>query len=185
MCRYLLNLNLSKNNIGGHIPSEIGSLQSLQYLDLSWNLLTGEVPKVLGGLRSLETLNISHNKLNGSIKSTFELMQSLISLDISYNQLEGPIPDTKAFREAPVAALKNNKWLCGNIIALDKCPGIQSDGRKQQQHRKLFILILFSLLGVLVLLYVSALIMYYLRRAWNMKAKPTIEDTNLFTNMEL
>lgn len=182
MCRELLYLNLSKNNIGGHIPSEIGSLQSLQYLDLSWNLLNGEVPKVLGGLRSLETLNISHNKLNGSIKSTFELMQSLISLDISYNQLEGPVPDTKVFREAPVAALEKNKGLCGSIISLDKCPAIKGDERKQQQHRKLFILILLSLLGVPILLYISALIVYYFsRRAWNIKAKPTIEDTNLFT----
>lgn len=182
MCSFLLNLNLSKNDIGGRIPSEIGSLQSLQYLDLSWNLLTGEVPKVLGGLKSLETLNISHNELNGSIISTFELMQSLISLDISYNQLEGPVPDTKAFREAPVGALEKNKGLCGNIIALHKCPGKQSDERKQQRHRKVYILILLSMLGVPVLLYVSALITYYLKhRAWNIKAKPTVEDTNSFT----
>ncbi|WOG80860.1 hypothetical protein DCAR_0100004 [Daucus carota subsp. sativus] len=182
MCRHLLNLNLSQNCIRGRIPSEIGSLQSLQYLDLSWNLLTGEVPKVLGGLRSLETLNISHNELNGSIKSTFELMQSLISVDISYNQLEGPLPDTKAFREAPVAALEKNKGLCGNIIGLDKCPGIQHDEGKQKQHRKLFILILLSLLAVPIFLYISALIVYYLHhRARNLKTKATIEDTNLFT----
>ena len=41
---------------------------------------------------------------------------------MSYNQLEGPLPKTKAFREAPIEAFRNNKGLCGNATGLEACP---------------------------------------------------------------
>ncbi|KAI3847829.1 hypothetical protein MKX03_032329, partial [Papaver bracteatum] len=42
-------------------------------------------------------------------------MFSLTTVNISNNELSGPLPNTKAFNDAPVDALKHNKGVCGNI----------------------------------------------------------------------
>uniref|UniRef100_A0A2N9F2K4 non-specific serine/threonine protein kinase n=1 Tax=Fagus sylvatica TaxID=28930 RepID=A0A2N9F2K4_FAGSY len=113
---------IAPTSFEGSIPSDIGSLQSLQALDLSKNLLIGEIPPQLGSMKQLETLNLSHNNLSGSIPSTFDQSASLTYIDISYNELEGRIPNIKAFHEAPITALQNNKGLCGNATGLEACP---------------------------------------------------------------
>uniref|UniRef100_A0A2N9G1E7 non-specific serine/threonine protein kinase n=1 Tax=Fagus sylvatica TaxID=28930 RepID=A0A2N9G1E7_FAGSY len=126
-------LKISNNNISGKIPPELGEAAQLGVLDLSSNHLTGMIPKGTGtpeeryrhnleGMKQLETLNLSHNNLSGSIPSTFDQSASLTSIDISYNELEGRIPNIKAFHEAPITALQNNKGLCGNATGLEACP---------------------------------------------------------------
>ncbi|XP_060671587.1 MDIS1-interacting receptor like kinase 2-like isoform X1 [Ziziphus jujuba] len=121
-CSKLLHLNLRNNKFSGIIPFQIGNLHSLENLDLSNNLLSGELPFELGHLDKLETFNLSHNNLSGSIPSTFKELISLTSVDISYNQLEGPLPNNKAFLEAPLEALEDNKGLCGNNTIIKICP---------------------------------------------------------------
>ncbi|KAF3457562.1 hypothetical protein FNV43_RR02220 [Rhamnella rubrinervis] len=121
-CSKLLHLNLRSNKFSGTVPFQIGSLHYLQDLDLSQNFLTGQLPSELGYLQMLETFNISHNNFSGSIPSTFKEMLTLTSIDVSYNQLEGPLPHIKAFVEARIEALENNKGLCGNNSNLKPCP---------------------------------------------------------------
>ena len=66
-------------------------------------------------------LNFSHNNLSGFIPIAFEEMFGLSYVDISYNKLEGPLPNTKAFQDDCIEALRWNKRLCGNFIGLQPC----------------------------------------------------------------
>ena len=75
-------LEFEQKILDGSIPSNIGSLQSLQVLDVSQNLLVEEIPQKLGGMKQLEKLN-----LFGSILSTFDDIASLASINRSYNEL--------------------------------------------------------------------------------------------------
>nr|XP_048331315.1 MDIS1-interacting receptor like kinase 2-like [Ziziphus jujuba var. spinosa] len=122
-CFNLLELNLGKNKLEGNDPFEIASMYALENFDLSSNLLIEEIPPSFGQMKCLETLNLYHNSLSCSIPA-FDEMLSLVSIDMSYNQLEGPIPNSKALREAPFEAFRNNKGLCGNATGLKPCPKI-------------------------------------------------------------
>ncbi|MFQ6658751.1 hypothetical protein Gotur_027878, partial [Gossypium turneri] len=62
-------------------------------IDLSCNNLTGHIPPELGNLSEIYSLNLSHNKLTGVIPSSFSKLQQIESLDLSYNNLSGEIPN--------------------------------------------------------------------------------------------
>ena len=130
------------------IPSNIGSLQSLQVLDVSQNLLVGEIPQKLGGMKQLEKLNLS-----GSILSTFDEIASLASTNRSYNELEGPIPNIKAFRLTPIATLQNKRDLCGIAVDLKACSKLIPTPLLKRSNR-LLVIILLSLLGTLFIIFV-------------------------------
>ena len=83
---------LSENQLMGGIPPELGSLASLRYLWLFENQLTGSIPSELGGLASLEDLRLFENQLTGSIPPELGSLASLQYLWLSENQLMGGIP---------------------------------------------------------------------------------------------
>lgn len=85
-------LYLSSNKLSGPIPPELGNLSSLTSLALSNNQLSGSIPPDLGILSDLTLLYLSRNRLNGSIPSEFGNLSKLKSLDLSYNRLSGSIP---------------------------------------------------------------------------------------------
>ncbi len=60
----LIELDLSYNNLGQALPSQLGKLKNLKKLDASHNQMTG-VPAEIGQLENLETLDLSGNKLTG------------------------------------------------------------------------------------------------------------------------
>ena len=66
---YTYGLFLGANELTGEIPSEIGSLTSLNSLDLSNNQLTGEIPAEIGNLSNLYSLDLSDNQLTEEIPS--------------------------------------------------------------------------------------------------------------------
>ncbi|KAL6321711.1 hypothetical protein AAG906_031221 [Vitis piasezkii] len=78
-------LNLSDNNLTGHIPSSLGNLTQLESLDLSQNQLSGEIPLQLTGITFLAFFNVSHN------------------------HLIGPIPQGKQFTTFPNASFDGNR----------------------------------------------------------------------------
>ncbi|MEQ8714565.1 MAG: T9SS type A sorting domain-containing protein [Cyclobacteriaceae bacterium] len=90
---------LSGNNLTGHIPEEIGELDSLKTLTLGINGIGGVIPDEIGGLRILETLNLFGNAIVGSIPSEIEQMTRLWRLDLSANQLSGSLPEEIAHLE--------------------------------------------------------------------------------------
>ncbi|PWA55244.1 leucine-rich repeat protein [Artemisia annua] len=65
-------------------------------MDLSSNNLVGEIPVELMSLSALLGLNLSNNHLNGSISYSIGNMKALTSLDFSRNQLTSPIPPSIA-----------------------------------------------------------------------------------------
>ncbi|KAH9658360.1 MDIS1-interacting receptor like kinase 2 [Citrus sinensis] len=142
-------LNLSNNHFSREIPIKLEELIHLSELDLSYNFLGREIPSQICIMQSLEKLNLSHNSLSGVIPRCFEEMHGLQHIDISYNELRGPIPNSTAFRDAPIKALQGNKGLCGDFKGLPFCKVLKSN---KQASRKIWIFVLFPLLGIVALL---------------------------------
>ena len=85
-------LNLYRNNLGGPIPPELGSLTSLRELDLGDNGLTGSIPSELGNLTNLTRLRLLDKHLTGPIPPELGNLTRLRELPLAGNQLTGPIP---------------------------------------------------------------------------------------------
>ncbi|KAI3807289.1 hypothetical protein L1987_23215 [Smallanthus sonchifolius] len=181
-CLKLRSLNLSSNRFGGIIPVHISKLDKLESLDLSENSLIGRLPPQLGRLNTLETLNLSHNNLKGSIPSSFIEMVSLTTVDVSFNQLEGPLPKMRAFEEAPMEALRNNKRLCGKNTGLD-CPTERRNQDKENKVLKVILIIVLPSLGCMLLLFVIIFCVFFSlhKRNPNDTRTPQETEANPFT----
>ncbi|XP_027071668.1 uncharacterized protein [Coffea arabica] len=90
----LVSLDLSRNELYGAIPHQIGALSKLTYLNLSSNYLYGELPSSLVNLTQLAQLDVSWNSIDSLIPTGIENLTGLVTLDLSYNSLFGPIPPT-------------------------------------------------------------------------------------------
>ncbi|PPD67331.1 hypothetical protein GOBAR_DD35793 [Gossypium barbadense] len=77
----------------GFYPYKGNILRNMTGIDLSCNNLTGHIPPELGNLSEIHSLNLSHNKLTGVIPSSFSKLKQIESLDLSYNNLSGEIPN--------------------------------------------------------------------------------------------
>ncbi|XBH61802.1 hypothetical protein VPH35_116186 [Triticum aestivum] len=64
---------MSRNNLSGSIPKDIGNLKLLESLDLSWNKLSGPIPPSMSNLKFLSSLNLSNNRLSGEIPTGSQL----------------------------------------------------------------------------------------------------------------
>lgn len=153
-------LNLSNNQFSGEIPMKLGKFIHLSDVDLSHNFLEEEIPSQICSMQSLEKLNLAHNKLSGFIPRCFEEMHGLIYIDISYNELHGPIPNSPAFKHAPMEALQGNKGLCGDIEGFPSCKAPKSD---KHASRKIWVVIVFPLLGSFALL-ISLIRLFFIFR---------------------
>ena len=91
-------LDLSRFNLTGSIPPELGNLSNLSYLDLSHNSLRGPIPPELSNLLNLTYVDISDNGLTGPIPpdlgQLFDLTYLNLSCNITFGQngLTGPMP---------------------------------------------------------------------------------------------
>jgi len=97
----LTQLNLSRNNLGGQLPSEISLLaDQLFVFDVRFNKLTGTIPPELGKLSLSEIFYVEANKLTGTVPSELGELKSATNLYLNDNNLTGTIPPQ-------VCALKN------------------------------------------------------------------------------
>ena len=182
-CAKLLNLNLGENLLEGSIPIEISKLKFLESLDLGNNMLTGEIPQEIGGMQILQTLNLSHNRLSGSIPSSFTNgLPSLTSVDISYNHLKGHFPSTKAFKEAPIEAYRNNDGSCRNKTGLTPCSPRLRNATKAKKLKKFMFLVVIPIVSALFLLLVVLGAFQVLRKSATNRENELqeINHTNLF-----
>ncbi|KAH7854047.1 hypothetical protein Vadar_009475 [Vaccinium darrowii] len=121
---YLVNMDLSRNNLVGSIPKEITDLSRLQGLNLSHNHLTGKIPNNISELKSLESLDFSVNLLSGIIPQSISGLNFLSRLNLSYNNLSGRIPTGNQLRtlDDPPSSYLGNSELCGVPLPRN-CPG--------------------------------------------------------------
>lgn len=88
----LRTLGLGSNALSGTIPSEMGTMTSLEKLRLGGNDLSGELPDTLGSLIQLDTLLLQRNsKLEGRIPTSYRSLLNLKSLYIEGTNLTGNV----------------------------------------------------------------------------------------------
>ncbi|XP_050235852.1 leucine-rich repeat receptor protein kinase HPCA1 isoform X2 [Mercurialis annua] len=86
-------LDLSYNtDLGGPLPTSIGSLKKLTNLILVGCRFSGPIPDSIGSLQELVYLSLNSNGFTGRIPPSIGNLAKLYWLDIADNKLEGPIP---------------------------------------------------------------------------------------------
>ncbi|KQJ91855.1 probable leucine-rich repeat receptor-like protein kinase At5g49770 [Brachypodium distachyon] len=86
-------LDLSQNkNLGGSLPSSIGTLSNLQNLVLAGCSFSGEIPQEIGQLSQLIFLYLNSNRFTGPIPSSLGRLSKLYWLDLGENMLTGGLP---------------------------------------------------------------------------------------------
>ncbi|RZC76268.1 hypothetical protein C5167_000382 [Papaver somniferum] len=163
-------LYLDQNKFSGYLPDVCpsGTFESFQAND---NHFTGPIPRSLRNCTSLIYLG---------------LMLSLTTINISYNELSGPLPNIKAFEDAPIDALKNNKDLCGNnSIGLKPCNSLVESGRKEDKFKRLLVILLPSIGSLFLLLFILFSVLYLLRKRSMRNGAPTSQATTINTGRNL
>ncbi|CAI9782589.1 unnamed protein product [Fraxinus pennsylvanica] len=152
-------IDLSVNRFSGSIPSTIGDLQTLSNLSLAHNALQGSIPESVGKMLNLEQLDLSHNNLSGNIPKSMEALKYLTYLDVSFNDLSDEVPSGGPFKNFTSKSFMSNEGLCGDpIYGLPSCPN------ERQKRRKPMLAVVFSLLGITVLILIVIALAYAIGR---------------------
>ncbi|KAF7813195.1 LRR receptor-like serine/threonine-protein kinase GSO2 [Senna tora] len=114
--KYLVNFDLSHNNLVGSIPEGLPCLSGLIGLNLSHNNLSGRIPSKMEDMKSLESMDLSGNNLFGPIPPTMSTLTFLSHLNLSNNNFSGPIPKGPQFSSYDPSSFAGNPYLCGDPI---------------------------------------------------------------------
>ncbi|XP_074284274.1 receptor-like protein EIX2 [Silene latifolia] len=134
--QYLVDIDLSCNNLIGSIPDNLTKIVGLLNLNLSYNQLSGMIPENIGDLKSLISLDLSMNELTGKIPTSIGEIPMLSHLNLSYNNLSGPIPTGNQLQvlsdQASIYA--GNPYLCGDFLP-KKCKTKVNEQDKNKSNR--------------------------------------------------
>ncbi|WZZ72815.1 hypothetical protein YC2023_084185 [Brassica napus] len=113
--RHVTVLSLPSSKLSGTLPSNLGSLPSLQRLDLSNNSINGSFPASLLNATELRFLDLSRNHISGELPASFGASSKLNVLNLSENAFVGELPATLGwYQNLTVISLKHN-YLSGEI----------------------------------------------------------------------
>jgi len=87
----LKRFNVSKNTLGGSIPSEFGLLGSLEVFDASHNEIAGSLPTEVGNIQRIRVLNLFDNTFSGEIPTSFNKLTLLQVLNLGRNLFAGDV----------------------------------------------------------------------------------------------
>ncbi|MED6114225.1 hypothetical protein PIB30_078371 [Stylosanthes scabra] len=112
----LVYLDLTNNQINGHLPDCWDSVNTLLVLDLSNNKLSGKIPPSMGSLNNLKALVLRNNSLTGELPASLKNCTNLFLLDVAQNLLSGPIPSWigDKLQQLTILSLSENHF-SGNI----------------------------------------------------------------------
>lgn len=85
-------LYLSRNNLVGTLPPEIGNLTKLNEFWFESNQITGSLPAEMANLTDLEFLHGRDNQLSGPIPPVLLHLPSILLIDLPNNNFSGPVP---------------------------------------------------------------------------------------------
>ena len=111
----VVGLNLSMNNLNGHLPESLGDLDALVTLELFFNKIQGELPSSIGNLKNLKVLVLNGNMLDGKLPESIYNLTKLEQLMLTSNNLSGSISnDVSKLENLEVLNLFDNN-LNGNL----------------------------------------------------------------------
>ncbi|KAK9229918.1 hypothetical protein WN944_022884 [Citrus x changshan-huyou] len=169
--------DMSKCNVSGGIPEEIGNLTNLTAIYLGgYNILKGSIPDSVGDLISLKSLNFSNNNLSGAIPLLLEKLSYLEHLNLSFNKLEGEIPKGGSFGNFSAESFEGNKLLCGSPNL--HVPPCKTSIHHTSRKNALFLGIVLSFSTIFMVVVILLIVKYQKRENWppndaNMPPKAT------------
>ncbi|XP_010543142.2 PREDICTED: probable LRR receptor-like serine/threonine-protein kinase At5g37450 [Tarenaya hassleriana] len=115
---YLSNLtilNFMWNNLGDHVPAQIGNLTHLKFLLLSGNKLSGRLPEELGSLSSLLIFQVDYNNISGELPKSLANLTKLKHFHMNNNSISGQIPPEYSALSDLLHFLMDNNNLSGYL----------------------------------------------------------------------
>ncbi|KAL3643406.1 hypothetical protein CASFOL_014221 [Castilleja foliolosa] len=116
----IMNMDLSNNQIGGPIPTNLPI--TLKNFDLSNNHFGGRIPDTLSTLGQLEKLYLKNNLLAGPIPDAFMSFTLLTTLDLSGNSLTNELPSSMGGLSSLTTLRLQNNQLTGVLDVLQDLP---------------------------------------------------------------
>jgi len=115
----LTKIELSDNNLGGELFSELFRLSALEGITMDHNQdITGTIPPGLANLQKLQFINMDDNTLYGSIPEELYSITTLQAIDLNDNQLTGPITDSIGNLSKLVVLQLHNNLLNGPVPSM-------------------------------------------------------------------
>lgn len=123
--KFVVELNLSNQDLMGAVPTEIALLRNLRSIDFSGNNLISTIDaEIYTALPNLDTLDLSQNELTGNIPSEFLNIPSMKQINLAQNQFVGTLSNDVTYSEHLEMLNVGDNLLQGtippNILQLDK-----------------------------------------------------------------